>query len=1014
MMYSSFVFKSKLGLVSLVVLASLLSSQHAYAMDDEKKPSISDMITNLQNLANKGYGNALCGLAHCYLLEQGVEKDYEKARDCFERAADKGDSAALYALGAMYRDGLGVDRDQHQARDLFERGAKQGDATCQYSLGVSYHCENIEKEIKYLQLAANQGYVPAACELALMHHEWGISYSAPEYNSIKNNEKAFNYLKSIVDRNKNFFADPAPEYVWPKLFMSMMYLAGNGAPQDGEEGLKYYNSATDSQNDPAVVADAYAWCYNLTRYTPIPVVNYLKGLMCRDGRGTEQNYFEAAKNFGAAANKGFLLAEEALDNACELASKQVDELQILATGGEVLYELGTLYDKSCPEKAFKYYQWAADVSGWLPAHNKVGEMYFYGVGTTKNLNKAMEYLYKAAYSSDYVRPQKAPFPKEKFLQAKASAHYTIGIINLQRHEQPILNNTLQFDKQPIPSDDMFTFLSDSTIDNGFEAAIKHLTMASKQGNPIGDYTLACMYYTGEGTPQTQNFPLAFQWYMHAAKQNHINAQLALFHMFFAHQGVPEDFRLSDLKKLVESSADVQLEFGKKYWSGQGVRKSNLKTYKYFARAVKLGYSNPLPLAQGCTLDGFRDSLLRHFKLGAVDGNINAQYVLGDLSYFLCRQKINDHTLHKECKNLYEKAIHYLTLVADKGHALAQKKLGSIYNNGLGFSHSFIDEDGRPHEVRCAEKEALALKYWRMAADQGMVISRYNWRYPFKTVGSYFKKLTEAFKQFQNPQLSLEENITNFKRSQPLSADQLAFLKKLVTFVKTEDTIEEKSNVLSVNNTHETKESTEQESGLSAFFTKTEVLTNEMFIKSENHSPAARFKKSPDSFFMTELHPLYRKLGEFGQKMDNSACDIQKNLKTPGFMVTGIHPRYSLATCGEQDTEGAKNMCCFLWIDKEWYSCMGDTAPLGYKLRTLLNEKGAVLQALELLENNLTAAKIRTDVTDDQYAQIDAELALLPRAREAINEGCQYLTGLPKVHLSNRNKGFEKENELFFH
>ena len=87
MIYSSFVFKSKLGLVSLVILASLLSSQYSYAMDDDKTTSTSstsDEFTNLQE------------------------------------AADEGEKDALYVLGCMYRDGWGVDKDENKARDLFK------------------------------------------------------------------------------------------------------------------------------------------------------------------------------------------------------------------------------------------------------------------------------------------------------------------------------------------------------------------------------------------------------------------------------------------------------------------------------------------------------------------------------------------------------------------------------------------------------------------------------------------------------------------------------------------------------------------------------------------------------------------------------------------------------------------------------------------------------------------------------------------------------------------------------
>jgi TPR repeat protein len=66
-------------------------------------------------------------LGHLYLLGQGVDLDYAKARELFAKAAELEDwGGAAHHLGEIYYHGLGVKRDYREAFKWFMRGATGG------------------------------------------------------------------------------------------------------------------------------------------------------------------------------------------------------------------------------------------------------------------------------------------------------------------------------------------------------------------------------------------------------------------------------------------------------------------------------------------------------------------------------------------------------------------------------------------------------------------------------------------------------------------------------------------------------------------------------------------------------------------------------------------------------------------------------------------------------------------------------------------------------------------------
>ena len=55
-----------------------------------------------------------------------------------KRAADQGDADAQFNMGAMYYDGEGVQQDYQKAKQWYEKAAEKKDANAQYILGFMY------------------------------------------------------------------------------------------------------------------------------------------------------------------------------------------------------------------------------------------------------------------------------------------------------------------------------------------------------------------------------------------------------------------------------------------------------------------------------------------------------------------------------------------------------------------------------------------------------------------------------------------------------------------------------------------------------------------------------------------------------------------------------------------------------------------------------------------------------------------------------------------------------------
>ena len=88
--------------------------------------------------ANGGEVDAQLELGNLYIQGKGVSKDYQKAKEWYEKAAKQGHAIAQYNLSILFITGQGIQKDYQKAREWLEKAAQQGYAEAQYRLGSMY------------------------------------------------------------------------------------------------------------------------------------------------------------------------------------------------------------------------------------------------------------------------------------------------------------------------------------------------------------------------------------------------------------------------------------------------------------------------------------------------------------------------------------------------------------------------------------------------------------------------------------------------------------------------------------------------------------------------------------------------------------------------------------------------------------------------------------------------------------------------------------------------------------
>jgi uncharacterized protein len=315
-----------------------------------KKNDYRNAFPLVKVMADKGYPNYQCFLAKMYLNGQGTKRDPKKAFDWYTVAAKNSYKPAEYNLGKMYFNGTGVPQDFKFARRWLEVSAPEiGEAALLlgriYSDGLGTE-RDYSKAIDAFEMADAKG-VDAKIII-------GILYSLGGFGVEKNFTQAKKWLE-LAAAQKNALAQCALGFVY--------YEGGHGLQKNLEKAKQCIKLAK-----PILVQKAAAG--NPAALTWLGRISYLGLFQNRD-------YTQARRYFEASGDS--------------------DSLYMLA----VMQRKGQGGIKKDYKKALELFK-RADAGGNFPSKVAIGEMYYMGQGTPKNLCTAKKWFDQAGRNDDPV------------------------------------------------------------------------------------------------------------------------------------------------------------------------------------------------------------------------------------------------------------------------------------------------------------------------------------------------------------------------------------------------------------------------------------------------------------------------------------------------------------------------------------------------------------------------------------------------------------------------------------
>ena len=255
----------------------------------------------------------------------------------------------------------------------------------------------------------------------------------------------------------------------------------------------------------------------------------------------------------------------------------------------------------------------------------------------------------------------------------------------------------------------------------YEKAFKLYEQAALKDHGLSIWSLGECYELGRGT--NEDLKKAVEYYRRAAKADYSFAQRSLGLMYLEGcGGLPKD-DLEAIRLFREAAnsglAAAQYNLGMMYILGRGVKKNKVEAVRWLRKAADQGDAR----AQTSLGEMYRDGrgglaksdseAVKWYRKACDQGYEKARPCLEALNQKVADQKVNNHTQKSEKKNnpnkkvLNQKAV--LTQNSSYNHALHHKALpkGSV-NLILGRAQLYAD----------VQNYREALKYFRMAADQG--------------------------------------------------------------------------------------------------------------------------------------------------------------------------------------------------------------------------------------------------------------------------------------------------------
>lgn len=161
-----------------------------------------------------------------YYSGRGVEQDYAKALEWYEKAANLGNRTAMTTSGYMYYAGEGVKKNYNKALEWYDKAANSGDAVAMVAIGsIYYERQDYVKAMEWNEKAANLGEPIAMIWVGLMYYT-GVGVK-------QDYAKAMEWYEKAAD-----LGEPDAMYQ-----IGYLYYYGQGVEQDLDKAQEWFDKA---------------------------------------------------------------------------------------------------------------------------------------------------------------------------------------------------------------------------------------------------------------------------------------------------------------------------------------------------------------------------------------------------------------------------------------------------------------------------------------------------------------------------------------------------------------------------------------------------------------------------------------------------------------------------------------------------------------------------------------------------------------------------------------------------
>ena len=490
-----------------------------------------------------------------YYLGKGIQQDYKKAFECFQKASNQGYAEAQYYLGLIYQYGQEGEQDYKKAFELFQKASNQGHEEAQCSLGTMYYSgkgieQDYKKALECFQQASSQGETDSQCYVGYMHyHGLGIE---------QNYEKAFEYFQQASNQG----------HAVAQCYLGRMYYYGLGIEQNYEKAFEYFQQASSQ-------GEAVAQCY--------------LGCMCYYGLGVQKDE-EKAFEWLQKVNKKLTNAQYILKIIMHPQQKSFEKLKILLeknakkglTNAQI--DLGIIYFYGLGinadlKKARNYFEKASKKNHIIAQFN-LGYMYYKGLGVDTNFEKAQKLFEKVANqecieAQHYLGEMYSDGEGVKQNDLQSAYWYEKAANNGYGKAQTLLGQW---------------YWTGGVLKQDYEKAIYWFEKAANQENTTAQTLLGKMYYLGLGTKQ--DYEKAIYWFEKAANQENTKAQTLLGEMYYFGIGIRRDYKKAFecfQKASNQGHEEAQFYLGEIYYKGLGVDQDSNKALEWFQKASNQGH-----------------------------------------------------------------------------------------------------------------------------------------------------------------------------------------------------------------------------------------------------------------------------------------------------------------------------------------------------------------------------------------------------------------------------------------